>query len=42
MTIVYTQWNGWVYYDSFVTKYHMVTTDVAIKIALKAMRNLPC
>ena len=37
MTIAYAQWDRWVSYD--VIKHHMITTDVVIKIALKAMRN---
>ena len=33
MTIAYSQWDSWVSYD--IIKYHMITTDVIIKTALK-------
>ena len=35
--VVYALWGRWLVHD--VIKHYMVTTSVAIKIALKAMRN---
>ena len=39
-TIVSRQWDRWASYE--VRKHHMITTDVIIKTALKAMRNPLC
>ena len=35
--IVYAQWDSWASHD--VIKHHIITTDVIIKIAIKAIGN---